>query len=105
MTTSTTTPSKPQFRGKPGGKPNANRNTGKRGPRRMSPSLEEAVKLVKPLRGRDKIFGMMSTNDRGDITEVGVYNGMTKRYALYRAELVDSEVINEFKDIMGSNSQ
>lgn len=105
MTTSTTTPSKPQFRGKTGGKLNANRNNGKRGPRRMSPSLEEAVKLVKPLRGRNKIFGMMSTNDRGDITEVGVYNGMTKRYALYRAELVDSDVISEFKNIMGSDSQ
>jgi hypothetical protein len=104
MTTSTTTttPStKPQFRGKPVGKPNANRN-GKRPPRRMTASMEEAVKMIKPLRGRDKVFGMMSTNDRGDITEIGVYNGMTKSYALYRAELVDGEVVNEFKKIMGT---
>ena len=48
---------------------------------------------------------MMSTNDRGDVTEIGVYNGNTKRYALYRSELVDSEIITEFKEIMGSNSQ
>lgn len=104
MTTSTTTttPStKPQFRGKPVGKPNANRN-GKRPPRRMTASMEEAVKMIKPLRGRDKVFGMMSTNDRGDITEIGVYNGKTKSYALYRAELVDGEVVNEFKKIMGT---
>jgi hypothetical protein len=78
---------------------------GKRGPRKMSPSLEAAVKMVKPLRGRGKIFGLLSTNDRGDITEVGVYNGNTKRYALYRSELVDSETVGEFKEIMGSNSQ
>jgi tryptophanyl-tRNA synthetase len=78
---------------------------GKRGPRKMSPSMEEAIKLVKPLRGRNKVFGMMSTNDRGTVTEVGVYNGNTKRYALYRSELVDAEIISEFKEIMGSNSQ
>ena len=79
---------------------------GKRGPRRMSPSLEAAVKMVKPLvRGRNKIYGMLSTNDRGDVTEVGVYNGITKKYALYRADLVDNDTVNEFKEIMGSNSQ
>ena len=78
---------------------------GKRGPRKMSPSMEEAIKLVKPLRGRNKVFGMMSTNDRGTVTEVGVYNGNTKRYALYRSELVDAEIISEFKEIMGSNSK
>ena len=76
-----------------------------RGPRKMSPSLEAAVKLVKPLRGRNKIYGMLSTNDRGDVTEVGVYNGNTKRYALYRSDLVDGDTVNEFKEIMGSNSQ
>jgi hypothetical protein len=87
--------------------PNARTNNykGKRSPRRMTPSMEEAVRLVKNLRGRDKLYGMMSTNDRGDVTEVGVYNGNTKRYALYRSELVDSEIITEFKEIMGSNSQ
>lgn len=76
---------------------------GKRGPRRMSPSLEEAVKLAKSLRGRGKIYGMMSTNDRGDVTEVGVYNGNTKRYALYRTDLVDTEVVAEFKEIAGQS--
>ena len=78
-----------------------NNYKGKRSPRRMTPSMEEAVRLVKNLRGRDKLYGMMSTNDRGDVTEVGVYNGNTKRYALYRSELVDSEIITEFKDVMG----
>lgn len=76
-----------------------------RGPRKMSPSLEAAVKLIKPLRGRNGIYGMMSTNDRGDVTEVGVYNGNTKKYALYRSDLVDGDTVNEFKEIMGSNSQ
>ena len=85
--------------------PRGNNFKGKRGPRKMSPSLEAVVKFIKPLRGRNKVFGMMSTNDRGDISEVGIYNGITKRYALYRSELVDSETLNEFKDIMGSNSQ
>jgi len=78
---------------------------GKRQPRRMTPSLEEAVRMVKKLNGRDKIYGMMSTNDRGDVTEVGVYNGITKKYALYRSDLVDGDTVNEFKEIMGSNSQ
>ena len=64
--------------------------------------MEEAIKLLKPLRGRNKIFGMMSTNDRGDITEIGVYNGITKRYALYRSDLVDQETVTEFKDVMGT---
>lgn len=95
MTTSNTTTTKPAYRGKQGSKP-----TGKRPPRKMSPSLEEAIKLVKPLRGRDKIFGMLSTNDRGMVTEIGVYNGNTKKYALYRAELVDSEIVSEFKTII-----
>ena len=76
-----------------------------RGPRKMSPSLEAAVKLIKPLRGRNGIYGMMSTNDRGDVTEVGVYNGNTKKYALYRSDLVDVDTVNEVKEIMGSNSQ
>lgn len=84
---------------------NARNNTnkgfkGKRTPRKMSPSMEEAIKLVKPLRGRNKIFGMLTTNDRGTITEVGVYNGNTKKYALYRAELVDADVLNEFKTLI-----
>ena len=74
---------------------------GKRSPRKMTPSLEEAVRMVRKLNGRDKIFGMMSTNDRGDITEVGVYNGITKRYALYRSDLVDQETVTEFKEVMG----
>lgn len=74
---------------------------GKRAPRKMSPSMEEAIKLVKPLRGRNKIFGMMSTNDRGTVTEVGVYNGNTKKYAIYRSELVDAEVLGEFKTLIG----
>lgn len=80
--------------------PNNKGFKGKRAPRKMSPSMEEAIKLVKPLRGRNKVFGMMSTNDRGTITEVGVYNGNTKKYALYRAELVDADVLNEFKTII-----
>jgi len=105
MTTSTPAPTQKQpYRGKPNGAPNT-RGKGKRPPRRMSPSLEEAVKIAKSNRGRNKLFGMMSTNDRGDVTEVGVYNGNTKRYALYRSELVDAEIVAEFKDIMGSNSQ
>jgi len=88
-------------------KPNIHTNNykTKRPSRQMTPSMEEAVRLVKNLRGRDKLYGMMSKNDRGDVTEVGVYNGNTKRYALYRSDLVDSEIINEFKEIMGSNSQ
>ena len=76
--------------------------------RKMSPSLEAAVKMLKPMgRGRNNIYGMMSTNDRGDITEIGVYNGNTKKYALYRSDLVDSDTLSEFKEIMGqeSNSQ
>lgn len=74
---------------------------GKRAPRKMTASMEEAIKLLKPLRGRNKIFGMMSTNDRGTVTEVGVYNGITKKFALYRAELVDAEVLAEFKTLIG----
>ena len=90
--------------------PNARNNNvkGKRGPRKMSASLEAAVKMVKPLvRGRNRVYGMLSTNDRGDVTEVGVYNGNTKKYALYRSDLVDNDTVNEFKEIMGqdTNSQ
>lgn len=82
-----------------------NSSKSKRYNRRMSPTMEEAVRFVKNLKGRNKLYGMMSTNDRGDVTEIGVYNGNTKRYALYRSELVDSEIITEFKEIVGSNSQ
>ena len=82
-----------------------NSSKSKRYNRRMSPTMEEATRLVKNLKGRNKLYGMMSTNDRGDVTEIGVYNGNTKRYALYRSELVDSDIITEFKEIMGSNSQ
>lgn len=82
--------------------PNKGPHKSKRSPRKMTPSLEEAVRMVRKLNGRDKIFGMMSTNDRGDITEIGVYNGITKRYALYRSDLVDQETVTEFKDVMGT---
>lgn len=79
---------------------------GKRGGFKASPSLEAAVKMVKPIvRGRNGIYGMLSTNDRGEVTEVGVYNGNTKKYALYRSDLVDSDTLIEFKSIMGLNEQ
>ncbi len=69
--------------------------------RSRTPSLDEAIKLAKQFRGKENLYGMISTNDRGDVTEVGVYNGNTKRYALYRSDLVDAETLTEFKQILG----
>jgi len=77
---------------------NSNQNTQRRS---RTPSLDEAVKLAKQHRGKDNLYGMLSTNDRGDVTEVGVYNGKTKRYALYRSDLVDGDTLQEFKEILG----
>ncbi len=69
--------------------------------RSRTPSLDEAIKLAKQHRGKENLYGMLSTNDRGDVTEVGVYNGNTKRYALYRSDLVDADTLTEFKEILG----
>lgn len=78
----------------------------KRQPRKMPASLDKAVKMVKPIiRGRNNVYGMLSTNDRGDVTEVGVYNGVTKKYALYRSDLVDSETLSEFETIMNEHKE
>lgn len=98
MTTSNTTAGQKTFNRNKSGKPAGQ----KRPPRRLSPSMDEAVKMIKKLNGRNKIYGMMSTNERGDVTEVGVYNGITKKYALYRTDLVDSDTIAEFKEIIGA---
>lgn len=101
MTTSNTNATnvqKPAYRGKQSSKPTGQ----KRPPRRMTASMEEAVKMIKKLNGRNKIYGMMSTNERGDITEIGVYNGITKKYALYRTDLVDSDTVAEFKELIGA---
>lgn len=68
--------------------------------RNLPASVEEAVKLLKPYRGREGIYAMFSKNDRGDYTELGVYNYNTKRYAVYRSEMVDSESITEFKEVI-----
>lgn len=66
-----------------------------------SDALDEAIRFVKPFRGRDKLYGFTSTNERGNIAEVGVYNGNTKKYAIYRSEVVDSNSVIEFKKILG----
>ena len=72
---------------------------GRRG-RNLSASLEEAVKLLKPYRGREGIYAMFPKNDKGDYTELGVYNYNTKRYALYRSDMVDSASVTEFKEVI-----
>ena len=77
----------------------AKQTKGRKG-RNLSASVEEAVKLLKPYRGRDGIYAMFSKNDKGDYTEVGVYNYNTKRYALYRSDMVDSESVTEFKEVI-----
>jgi hypothetical protein len=79
-------------------RPQSNQSTQRRS---RTPSLDETIKLVKQFRGKENLYGMISTNDRGDVTEVGVYNGNTKRYALYRSELVDADTLAEFKQILG----
>ncbi len=63
-------------------------------------SVQEAINLLKPMRGKDGIHGMFQKNDRGDYSEIGVYNYRTKQYALYRVEHIDSKSIEEFKEIM-----
>lgn len=67
-----------------------------------SETLDEAIRLVKPYRGRDKLYGFTATNERGNITEVGVYNGNTKKYAIYRADEVDANAVAEFKKILSA---
>ncbi len=73
-----------------------------KGARRVSrsPSLDEAVKIAKQNRGRNGIYGILQVND-GRIMEVGVYNGNTKRYAIFRSELVDENAVTEIREIIG----
>ena len=77
----------------------AKQTKGRKG-RNLPASVEEAVKLLKPYRGREGIYAMLPKNARGDYTELGVYNYNTKRYALYRSEMVDSASVTEFKEVI-----
>ena len=85
----------------PAQKPRRNPAQGNSAPRKpRTPSLDEAIKLARQHKGKEGLYGMISTNDRGDVTEVGVYNGNTKRYALYRSDLVDGDTVAEFKQVL-----
>lgn len=76
------------------------KQTDRRPRRKNSPSLEEALKLLKPYRGRDGIYSMLSRNDKGDYTELGVYNYRTKKYTLHRVDMINTDAITEMKEII-----
>ena len=73
-----------------------------KGARRVSrsPSLDEAVKIAKQNRGKNGIYGILQVTD-GRIMEVGVYNGNSKRYVIFRSELVDENSLTEIREIIG----
>lgn len=75
---------------------------GNRRPQRKSrtPSLDAAVKIAKQHRGKNGIYGMLHV-ENGRIMEVGVYNGNTKKYALYRSELLDADALAEIQSMIG----
>ncbi len=81
----------------------ANSKTGgpRRRPRKSNPLVEEILTLVKPMRGKNGLFGMIGTTKQGDVTEVGVYNYVTKKYALYGVDDVDSDAIADIKNTIG----
>jgi len=62
--------------------------------------MDEAVKLVKSMRGRGGLYGMLSITDRGYITEVGIYNYGTKQYALYKSSEIDEKAVVDIKKII-----
>lgn len=68
--------------------------------RKNSPSLDEAIKLLKPYKGRDGVHAMFSRNDKGDFTEIGVYNYRTKKYTLYKSDMVDNNSLLEIKEVI-----
>lgn len=74
---------------------------GNRRPQQKSrtPSLDEAVKIAKSHRGKNGIYGMLEVKDNR-VMEVGVYNGNTKKYALFRSELVDVDALVDIKDVI-----
>ena len=68
--------------------------------RKNSPSLDEAIKLLKPYKGRDGIYSMFSRNDKGDFTEIGVYNYRTKKYTIYRSDMVDPKSLQDIREVI-----
>ncbi len=78
----------------------ANKTQRGRKPRKMSVSMEEAVNLLKPFKGRNGLYGCFSKNDNGEYTEVGVYNYSTKKYAIFRSEYVDSTAVEEIREVI-----
>ena len=76
------------------------KTTERRSRRKNSPSLDEALKLLKPYRGRDGIYSMLDKNDKGDYTELGVYNYRTKKYTLHRVDMINTDAITEMKEII-----
>lgn len=78
----------------------ANKMQRGRKPRKMSASMEEAVGLLKPMKGRSGLYGCFSKNDIGEYTEVGVYNYSTKKYVIFRTEHVDGTAIDEIKEVI-----
>jgi hypothetical protein len=76
------------------------KQTDRRRSRKNSPSLDEAIKLLKPYKGRDGIYSMFSRNDKGDFTEIGVYNYRTKKYTIYRSDMVDPKSLEDIREII-----
>ncbi len=69
--------------------------------RKSSPAVEEILSVVRPMRGKNGLYGMVGTSKQGDVTEVGIYNYNTKGYALYGVDDVDSEAIADIKRHIG----
>jgi len=69
--------------------------------RKRNPDLDAAIKLARSLgRGRDGVYGMLDTRE-GRVLEVGVYNGNTKKYAVYRSDMVDADALADIQFVAG----
>jgi|14BtaG_2_1085337.scaffolds.fasta_scaffold13748_1 hypothetical protein len=69
--------------------------------RKSNPAVEEILSVLRPMRGKNGLYGLVGTTKHGDITEIGVYNYNTKGYALYEVGEVDSDAIADIKRHIG----
>lgn len=70
-------------------------------PARRKSLFSEVLTLInKHTTRHGPLYPMLGKNQKGDVKEMGVYNGTTKRYAIYRSDDLSDAAIADIKEVL-----
>jgi hypothetical protein len=70
-------------------------------PRRKS-MFSEMISIINSKTDRNgPLYSLIEKNEKGEVVELGVYNGTTKRYAVYASNELSNDAINDVKEVLG----